>query len=179
MFKSEDALSVIQFSPGNMALSRLRPYPTWDEFRKQILGCAEKLDGILSKDKGSVSYGIELRYINAILTDWKGLSIAKYLNVSPKTPGPLTENITGYFLHLEYARNSETGVLVVETGSTPTNDASKVNLMLDLRVVAPLGKQLSLSETGVWIDKAHEEIENAFEQCVTDESRALFDVVHE
>jgi uncharacterized protein (TIGR04255 family) len=179
VFKSADALSVIQLIPGNMSLSRLRPYPTWDEFRSQILRCAERLDGILGKDKGTVSFGLELRYVNAILVDWKGSSIARYLNVSPKTPGPLTESITGYFLHLEYARNSETGVLIVETGSAPTKDANKVNLMLDLRVVAPPANQLSLSETGAWIDKAHEEIESAFEQCVTAESRAIFGELRE
>jgi uncharacterized protein (TIGR04255 family) len=179
VFRSADALSVVQFGPGATTLSRLKPYQSWNEFRELIAFCSGKLTGLLEEKKKPLAYRVELRYINAIPVKWPGTQISAYLNVSPKTPELISTNISGYYLHLEYLTYADIGALVVDSGSAVAAEPGKLNLMLDLRLVAPKGRLVGASEIGAWMDKAHTEIEKAFEQCITDESRKLFGPVDE
>jgi uncharacterized protein (TIGR04255 family) len=51
------------------------------------------------------------------------------------------------------------------------------SLMLDLDYIMILPEGIALNEVSNWLEDAHTTIENAFEACITDNCRKIFEEV--
>ena len=67
------------------------------------------------------------------------------------------------------------GILVLQSGSLNSINNKYASFLLDLEFVSTFIDALPLSEVGKWLDRAHAEIELAFEASITDASRLLFE----
>jgi len=173
-FLSADGRDVVQIGPGMAAVSRLRPYGSWEHFKAAIARMVSLLEEQFS-DKGTpAGYGLALRYINRIAVKQDRQAIERVIHLSPKIPEQLSDPMPLYHLQMQRLLTEPSGVLLLATGLTPPVKDGLVSLMLDI-IVQSGTKQIARAATLGWAELAHNEIERAFEMSITEEVRTQFE----
>ena len=173
-FLSADGRNVVQVGPGMAAISRLRPYSSWEPFKAAIGRTVHLLEEQFS-DKGTpAGYGLALRYVNSMVVERNTRSIERLVQISPRIPEQFADPLPFYHLQMQRELAEPRGVLLVATGLMPPVKDGMVNLMLDL-IVQSGPNPIPPVDTLGWAEAAHREIELAFEMSITEEARNRFD----
>jgi uncharacterized protein (TIGR04255 family) len=171
-FLSEDEKTLIQIAPDVLTVNRLKPYSSWNELKPVIFYA---LDNYCKAANPKAIRKIGLRYINRIVIPLPEVKIQDYLLASPNIPDALPQRINVWLQRSEIPFDAA-GVLVIQTGSVRESGQSGVVFLLDLDFVTA-GEPFSIGTAEDKLEVAHQNVGLAFEECVTDMARKLFNEV--
>lgn len=170
-FLSEDEHQLVQVGPNMLAVNCVSSYPHWTNFRVLI---REMFDVYHSIANPSTIKRIGLRYINRIEIPEAQFDISTYFNLEPKLPDEISHDFLNLFLRMELPYPSDNGMLILTFGSAPVKTTDKSSFILDLDFVTQQNSNIQFDITDRWVETAHSNIETAFEACISDRLRELF-----
>lgn len=174
-FVRADETALVQVGPHLLAINHLRPYPHWSGFKPLILRMFDVYRRIAAPT-GFKRVGV--RYVNQIDIPEPEFELATYFEFGPRFPEPLCHHqMKSVFLRVDLLNESEVGHLLLTLGSAPQTLEKPASFILDLDFVTNPTVQVSPDGVEDWIEQAHNRIETAFEACLTDELRQIFDEV--
>jgi uncharacterized protein (TIGR04255 family) len=166
-FRSQDGKSLIQVGPDLLVVNALKPYPGWDAFRSMVLST---LTYYREEARPAGIKSLTLRYINRLIFPPTPVQIEDFMHFYPNVPTALPQTFVGWAQSVNVPLSQEE-ILRLTAGSSDEHPEENV-FVLDLEFVAFRG--CSLEDVGLRIDKGHEIIEDAFEECITDKARWMF-----
>ena len=174
-FVKKDRTAVIQVAPNTLVINQLRPYPSWENFKKTIMDNFSIYKEI-ANPKGIK--GISLRYINIFEFQESKIELKEFFHFYPSIPQELPQVHGQFFVRVEFPYESNTEVLLLSLGSTvPVEKKGTFDLMLEIAYGTVKSELVSFDDVPDWLDKAHERIETAFEASITDKLREKFEEV--
>jgi uncharacterized protein (TIGR04255 family) len=175
-FLRDDEKALIQVGPNLLSTNHLKPYPTWQEFFPIIRQAFDAYFQVASP-KGLQRVG--LRYINRIEIPGKSIELEDYFEfrpfIGPRLPQRFGPFITGIQIPYEDSRDH----LRLEIANATVEKPDEVGVMLDLDFFLAQPDGLSMNNVFDWIEVAHSRVEEAFEACITDRLREIFEEVRE
>lgn len=170
-FIRSDKSALLQVAPDLFTINHLTPYPTWEIFKPLILNNLEKCQDI-AKPKGFRRIG--LRYINKIGFNERPIELADYFNYYPFIPTELPQTHGTFQIGVEFPYEGGLDLLRLTFKSVIPEKSEVLALLLDIDYSVSMPESISLHQASDWLEKAHTNIEKAFELCMTDKCRTLF-----
>jgi len=175
-FLREDEKAFVQVGPHLLAVNHLKPYSSWQEFLPLIKKGFGAYCDVVDPKK---IHRIGLRYINRIEVAGQGIELEDYFEFRPFA-GPSLPQEFGRFLvgiQVPYEDSRDILRLQLTSASVETPDTAAVILDLDYFLAKP--GEVALEGVFEWVDAAHDRVEDAFEACITDRLRQMFEEVTE
>jgi len=172
-FMTRDRRALVQIGQDILAINHLRPYPTWELYRSMITDTVRSYRQVVDAPR---LRRLGLRYINRIDVVASEVLIEDYIRAYPMVPIPEGAGaLSGWVQRVEIPYEDDNGSLVVKSGAVGSDGHTGSSFILDL----DFGTQKyvpSLDDAFMWLDRAHERIEEMFELTITDKTRELFDM---
>lgn len=169
-FFNEDETLLLQIGPGRLIVNCLQPYPKWPDFKKLIFDTFahyKKVTSVARLER------IGLRYINRINLPTEG-NTRTYLNYFPSLPEALTDDSKNFLLRTEIDFEQSNGKLILTLATVTPDEDSRRPLLLDLDFVSIDTQGFAEEAIKTWVEKAHDNIEAAFEAIISDSLRVSF-----
>jgi uncharacterized protein (TIGR04255 family) len=173
-FFNKDKNSLVQVGPDLLTINHLKPYPTWEVFKPLILRILHEYVNV-ANPKGFKRIG--LRYINKIDFEGNEIELSDYFNYRPLTPNNLPQEYKSFQVTVEFPYENERDALRLTLATIIPEKPNILSLALDLDYIMIKPESVKLDEVSTWLENAHMIIEDAFESCITDKSRKLFEEV--
>jgi uncharacterized protein (TIGR04255 family) len=173
-FLRADESALVQIGPNLLAVNHLPPYPHWSEFKVLVFDALSIYERV-ARPKGFRRIG--LRYINRIEIPETAFDFSAYFNLGPHLPDEIAAPYGTILMRVGLQHETEQGQLLLTFASTPNNDAPTSAFILDLDFVTIAEGELTLETARDWVEGAHGHIETAFEACMTDRLRDIFEEV--
>ncbi len=170
-FLSADASRMVQVGRDLLVVNQLKPYPRFEDWQPLITEMLQHYRDIASP-AGIQKIG--LRYINRVTIPETGHPMESYFRLYPEVPQTLGSAHGQFFLRLQIPARHGEHALIVTFGSTGADDPNSSAYLLDLYDICSAGEQLSVDLVNRRTNEAHENVEHAFENIITDKARALF-----
>ena len=170
-FISEDGKSLIQVGSHLLAVSCLKPYPTWTGFKPKIEEAFVALDDII-KIKGLQRIG--LRYINRIEVPSKSLHLEEYFEFRPFLGPGLPKTFSNFVLGCQFQFFEGRDTSKVQLGGAVPERPENAGFLLDLDYSTSQPQTVAPQQVMEWVANAHNELEGIFEGCITDRLRVIF-----
>ena len=170
-FLSKDKTILVQTGPDLLVINHLRPYPTWHKFCPIILRNLKQYQKIACPKSFK---RIGLRYINKIEIAEKSVELIDYFNYYPFLPEKLPQIHEAFNVRVEIPFAEGRDRLILTLASTLSEKPDSIAFVLDLDYVIVSPEKVEIEKIEEWIEKAHTEIENGFEACITEKCRDLF-----
>jgi uncharacterized protein (TIGR04255 family) len=169
---AEDERASVLIDIDRIAISHLKPYPQWDAF---LLLIQEVLAAYCAVANPKGLHRVGLRYINVIEIPSKELRLVEYLKFLPLLEWPTPLAVESFLVGLQilYAEKRDILTMQLSNGAAEKPDTAAIVLDLDYGLGQSGGVALNL--VGDWLNDAHLRIEEAFENCIKDSLRLLFD----
>jgi len=173
-FHKKDKSALIQVGPDLLAVNQLKPYSTWEEFKAMILKGFQIYKEV-ARPKGFKRIG--LRYINIVEFDKAPVELKDYFQFYPFIPEVLQQLLYDSFLNrVEFPYEDGKERLILTLASIiPSKPNVLISILLDLDYVMATPEYVLLDGVSEWLEKAHGKIEEAFEACITDNARKIFE----
>jgi len=175
-FLREDERALVQVGRNILAVNHLKPYPTWAEFLPLI---RQALDAYLEVAKPKGIHRVGLRYVNHIEIPGERMGLEQYFEFRPFIGERLPQEVgwfnLGVMVHFEKARDA----LRLQLASAIAQKSNSVAVILDLDYLLAQPGAVSQENVLQWLEDAHDHVEEAFEACVTDRLRQMFEEVME
>jgi uncharacterized protein (TIGR04255 family) len=171
-FFKKDEKSLIQVARDFLAVNKLKPYQTWSKFRSMILQALEKYKGVANP---SGFKRIGLRYINKIDFSNKSVVLSDYFNFFPSIPEQLPQQHKNFICRVEIPYNNNQDLLLITLGSSKSENLDKKTVILDLDYIISNPEAIQINDCESWLNQAHLSVEKAFEFCITDRIRNVFE----
>ena len=160
--------------PHLLAVNRLEPYSSWDEFLPAIKNA---FDAYLEIAEPKALARLGLRYINRI-TIPKGLVLMEdyfdcypYLGQRlPQTHGPFIIGV-----QFPFEGGKDTLRLQLQSLASPSPDA--YGILLDLDYFTAGQGRPEFQDMSEWLNRAHDKVEEVFEACLKDTTKKLFNPI--
>ncbi len=170
-FVRDDEAAMVQVGPNLLVINHLAPYPHWAEFKPTIFDTLSVYQNV-AKPAGFNRIG--LRYINRIVIPETNYDFSKYFNVQPCLPDSISTPFRSLFLRMELPYVEDNGLLLLTLASTPSESPRVSSFILDFDFVTTDAIELTVDTARIWVEQAHNRIEEAFESCITPDLRKLF-----
>jgi uncharacterized protein (TIGR04255 family) len=174
-YSDETNTRVVQIRRDGFVFSRLTPYPYsgWDEWTAEAIGLWNRYKEVVSPQSVNL---LQVRYANRIRIPQLRFLPQEYLNAYPWISTALPP-MNGFVLRVEFPAPTIPGArLVINQGTLydPT-EPQTASILLDLEV-SKSGVELEPKDPNVWqtIEELHRLETSAFEACITDKSREVF-----
>lgn len=173
-FLQEDEKALVQVGPDLLAVNRLKPYPSWEEFVPLIR------KGFNAYSKAAPPKGIRrigLRYINRIEIPGESIKVEDYFRFYPFAGPDLPQEFARFIvgIHIPYEGLRDALRLQLASGTVETTDILTAMLDLDYFLAKP--GEVTLDKVFEWVEIAHGHVEEVFEACITDRLRQMFEEV--
>lgn len=171
-FIKSDGSQLVQIEKDLLVINQLRPYPRFEDWKPII----DKMAGIymdLAKPNNIKRIGV--RYINRVIIPSDKFKMEDYFCLYPEVPQSLGAMHGKFMMRLEIPPKNKGHLLVVTFGTTPAELSEVSAEMFDLYDICAIPAHLLLKNVDTYIIEAHENIEMAFENSITDKARALFE----
>lgn len=168
----DDEKAFVQVGPHLLAVNHLKPYSSWQEFVTLIKrGFSAYCDVAAPKS----IHRIGLRYINRIEVLARRIELEDYFEFRPFVGPNLPQEHGPFIVGIQVPYEGSRDILKIElaTASTKTPDNAAVILNLDYYLVKP--GEVKLDYVFEWVGFAHNRVEDAFEACITDRVRQMFE----
>jgi uncharacterized protein (TIGR04255 family) len=169
----EDQSRFLQLSRDLLVVNQLRPYPHYEEWSELAHRSIEAYRQVASP-AGVTRLG--LRYINRLDIPLTApiVRMEDYFHIYPHIPSSLGDTHGPFMLQLVMIplRSGHNLTLTLATG--PPQRQGFLSFLLDLYEVVELGGREVFGDLRRWLDDAHENIVNTFENTITAASRELF-----
>lgn len=171
LFFKPDRTALVQLAPDLLAVNCLKPYPSWQNFKPLILNNLEIYRDIANP---KALRRISLRYINVFEFDSPEVELTDYFYYHPNVPPNLPQEFQAFLSRVEipYADGTEQLTLTLGTIIPKKPRSTSLTLDIDYAIITP--EFISFENVPEWLEKAHQEVETAFEASITDKARALF-----
>ena len=175
-FLRDDEKALIQVDRNLLVVNHLKPYPTWQQFLPLIQSGFTAYMKV-AKPKGIQRIG--LRYINRIEIPGQNIELEDYLQIRPFIGPDLPQDFDSFVVGIQipYENSRDSLRLQLASSIIETPNVAAVLLDLDYFLIQP--GQVALDEVFTWVEIAHHHVEEAFEACITDRLRELFEEVSE
>jgi uncharacterized protein (TIGR04255 family) len=177
VFLTEDKKNLMQVGDRMLAVNRLHPYSSWEDFKPRIDLACSAIQEVIATLKAAER--LVLRYVNQIRIPKAGFTLEEFFNFRPFLGGgfPMVPQslITGCVFPLNENRDQ----CKLELVSTNTKNPDEVAFFLALEFFSVPGIGRSWSEVKPWVETAHSEIEKLFELCLTPSLREIFGEIEE
>lgn len=171
-FIKEDSSQLIQIEKDLLVVNQLKPYPRFEDW-KPVIDNMLKLYGQLTDPQGIRRVGV--RYINRIVIPATKFKMEDYFHLYPEVPQTLESMHGRFMMRLEIPPKHKEHLLVITFGTAPADSLETSTEMLDLYDIFASTQLLSIGDVDKYIVEAHENIETAFENSITDKTRGLFE----
>lgn len=171
-FFNKDRTALIQLGPDLLTINHLKPYPTWEIFKPLIFDNL-KIYQKIAKPTGMRRIG--LRYINKINFDKTKIELSDYFNYYPFIPEKLPQTHETFNVRTEIPYEDGHDRLILALTSAIPEKKGGLSVWFDLNYVMSKPEDIAIEKVSDWVEKAHAVIEDAFEACVTDKSRNIFE----
>jgi uncharacterized protein (TIGR04255 family) len=176
-FVRADGSAMIQVGTDTLVINMLRPYGGWEQFRAAIRSALTSYNEVASPD-GLV--GLALRYINRIVPrppepGSDAVDSDEYITFSPKVPRGLPQILGRWTQSIDIILPENAGLRLT---SGTSNQDQNLSFVLDIEAARD---RTEIDRVDEYLEEFHQHIEQAFESCITENSRALFEeeVAHE
>lgn len=172
VFLTEDKNTQIQIATHLLAINRLKPYTKWDDFKADI---EQTLNNLTDNVDIKELQRIGLRYINQIEIPSPNIELEEYFEFRPElgqklSTAPMMEFIIGYVQPYADGRDRCKTQL---RSATPTKPDG-VTFILDIDYFLAKPRTVAFDQALKWVNEAHQNIENIFENCIKDPLREVF-----
>lgn len=171
LFRSGDGKRICQARLNGFTMSRLAPYENWNALCDE----ARRLwDLYRSVAKPSKLTRLAVRYVNRIDIPLPLKDFKDYLRTVPEVSPDLPQGLAGYFMQLAIPlEDIKSLALINETIIEPASQ-NVVSVVLDIDIFRTT--DLPADEEGTWafFEELRFRKNQAFEACITDKARELF-----
>lgn len=171
-FYNKDKTALVQVAPDLFVVNQLKPYPSWNEFKPMILKNFEIYKEI-ARPKGFRRIG--LRYINIVEFDKTPIELKDYFQFYPFIPDALPQLHDSFLNRVEFPYEDNKERLILTLATVIPSKPSILSILLDIDYVMVTPEYVPLDGVSEWLEKAHNRIEEAFEACITDKARKIFE----
>lgn len=175
-FYSNDEKSLVQVGRDLLAVNRLKPYPTWQEFTPQI---REAFDAYCEVANPNGIRRIGLRYINLIGVPGDRIEPEQYFHFRPFLGTHLPAEFASFIVGFEVLYEDSRDRLRLQLSTAASEKPSVTAIMLDLDYFLAQPGKVQVAACFDWLEIAHARTEEMFEASITDRLRALFEEVNE
>lgn len=169
---SGDRKVFIQVGQHLLAINALKPYPTWSGFKPRVERVFRALIEVVAIQK---IQRIGLRYINRIEVPARPVDLDEYLefrlHLGSKLPQNMASLTLGCVLELSDGRDS----CRIQLTDAVAEESTFYAFLLDLDYFTNQPELIRPQEALIWVDDAHQRLEEIFEGCLTDKTRTLFE----
>lgn len=173
-FLRADESVLVQVGPNLLAVNHLQPYPHWKEFKVLIFDALAAYERV-ARPKGFRRIG--LRYINRIEIPETTFDFPAYFNLGPNLPDEIVSPYSTLLMRVGLQHATEQGQLLLTFAKMSNENAPISAFILDFDFVTTTASELTQETARDWLEMAHGHIETAFEACITDGLRDLFEEV--
>ncbi|GIX47870.1 MAG: TIGR04255 family protein [Candidatus Tectimicrobiota bacterium] len=170
---SEDRKTLIQLGPRLVVINILKPYNTWEGFKKYIEKAWSSLQEVVEV-RGLERIG--LRYINRIEFTTQDVNLKEYFEFYPFIGKRLPQELAFFIAGAEFPYDGGRDRCRVQL-SQGIGDEGKKAIILDLDYFLARSRGVEVSAALNWVEEAHTRVEEIFEGCITDKLRAMFEEV--
>ena len=176
-FHAKDSRLIVHLASDLLAVQKLRPYESWESYVPIV---HQAYDVYVGVGHPSALLGLRLLYIDKLQLPCGLPGLPAYLNLAPFAGAGLADRekfdtfITGIQAPHEDGRDSLRIELVTAAPAGP----SSLHLILRTCYSLERPNDLALDAKVVqhWLDVAHTHVNSAFEACITDKLRSLFNI---
>jgi uncharacterized protein (TIGR04255 family) len=173
-FFRKDKTALIQVGPDLFVVNHVKPYPTWDVFKPLILENFQQYKGV-ANPQGFKRMG--LRYINKIIFNAESVELEEYFNFFPAIPQDLPQLYEGFISRVEIPYFNNRDKMIITVSNAIPEAPKTLPIILDLDYIMIVQEEIPMEGFEGWLEQAHSAIEKAFESCITNKSRTLFEEV--
>lgn len=172
-FWRQDESALVQVGPRLLAVNHLRPYDTWVTSARPL--ASKALAAYLASAPGESLSSARVRYIN-IVDIVAPVVLDEFFNYAPRTP-PQWEALDGFLCVSEMALEAGRDRLRVTTASRPMANPSRAGIVLDLDYWCTAPGVIAARDAMDWADMAHQRLNAAFRDCITEKLEARFGMI--
>jgi len=169
-FLSPDQKTFIQLGEKILTIHCLPPYPTWTNFQPLI---QEVFNSFISIVSISDFERIGLRYINKIDLPLDNLNLEEYFLYRPFTGPSLPGRFSNFIIAGLFSYDGDLDLCRIQF-SDLHSDSPYGHFIIDLDYFSKTPGSINKDTAIPWIEKAHANLESAFEACITDQLRDKF-----
>lgn len=170
-FLREDEKLFVQVSENFLAFNKLKPYSSWSEFY-QIIQEISKIYFELSNPKGFQRIG--LRFINQIEFPTISSELKDYFNLYPKIGEKLPQKLESLMMGITFVFENGRDIARVVLANTKV-EKEKLAFILDIDYFLNKPGAIVLEKAQDWVNNAHTQVENIFEEALTNTTKKLFE----
>ncbi len=171
-FSSPDRKSVVILEERGMAISRLRPYTSWERLMPQIRAVFNNLSQVVEI---SSLLRVGLRYINRLEVPHNAGGLEDYFEFRPHMGKIMTHSgPASFMIGVEIPYQDKRDVCRVQLMKTLPNDPHNDAFILDLDYFLARPNALPVEDLDDWIEAAHGRIGQLFEDSLTERMKATF-----
>jgi len=175
LFVTEHRNLLVQVGPRLLVVNALKPYPHWEGFKPRIEMVWKSLQETIDV-QGLERIG--LRYINRIELSAQSIELEEYFEFYPFVGRWLPQRMTSFLVGVEFSyANDRDRCRVQLTPITHSETEGKIAFILDLDYFLARPRGVAVVDVLDWIEEAHSRVEEAFEGCITDKLRVMFEEV--
>ena len=170
-FSREDEKALIQVGPQNLSIHHLKPYPSWREFSPLIeMGFNAYCEVVEPKN----IHRIGLRYINRIEITGEKIKLEDYFRFRPFIDLSLSQDFNAFIVGIQVPYEDSRDILKLQLTNAVVNRSDILATILDLDYFLGKPGEIPIDNIFKWVNVAHNHIEEAFEDCITDSVRQIF-----
>jgi len=171
IFLTNDRKMFIQVGPHLLAISCLKPYPTWEGFKPWI----EKAFNALAHTVDvKVLQRIGLRYVNRIEIGGKPVKLEDYFEFYPFLGQNLPQDMLNFNMVCVLPFFDGRDSCRVQLTNAVPDEFGNIVILLDLDYFLSQPLAFLANQALEWVDSAHQEVEDIFEGCLAERLREIF-----
>lgn len=174
LFLTDNRKTLIQLGPHLLAVSCLKPYPTWDGFKPKIEKAFSALTDTVDV-KGLQRIG--LRYINRIEIPGKPIRLEDYFEFYPFLGRNLPQNMESFMIQCLLPFFDRRDSCRIQLTNALAENPDNIGFLLDLDYFLARSQDVLANDALKWVESAHQKVEEIFEGCITERLKEIFQEV--
>lgn len=172
VFVSRDEKQILQARMDGFAFSRLEPYQQWETFRDEARRLWTKYRSIAEPERITRA---AVRYINRLDLPLPFNDFREFLRLAPDVPPELPQGLSAFLSRLAIPLEDVGATLLLTETLVPPAEESLVSIVLDIDIFQEFASPLSEEDLWEFFEKLRTKKNQAFEACITDQMRRLFE----
>ena len=176
-FRHKSKPFLIQVGQHILTANHIAPYSSWQDFLPTIANALELYKGI-ANPLGLRRIGV--RYINRVDIDTAQFKFSDF-QFRPEfwRPSPNPKNIKSFIVGAEIPYMDGRDVMRIQLATAQSTEPGTRGFILDIDYFIIQLEKLKFEKAIEWVNNAHAQVENAFENSITDKLREQFREVKE
>lgn len=171
IFLTNDRKTFIQVGPHLLAISCLKPYPTWEGFKPWI---EKAFNALADTVDVKVLQRIGLRYVNRIEIGGKPLKLEDYFEFYPFLGQNLPQDLLNFNMMCVLPFFDRRDSCRVQLTNAVPDESGNIAIQLDLDYFLSQPFAFLANQALEWVDSAHQKVEDIFEGCLAERLRETF-----